>query len=159
MMGRDSAAALVYHDLKTSQRATSQVAAEWGRWLIASLVLVHSGALFGMFSLLNSAATQPTTLQAFKAPVWCFVVGLLLALASGFFAWINWSMHSFNYASQARYNMLWDPEKWIGDRRYVRGLDITHWGSIGSGLLSALCIALGAALILHGDYLAAIFGI
>ncbi|PZV35989.1 hypothetical protein [Mesorhizobium kowhaii] len=159
MMGRDAAAAVVYRDLKDSQRATFQVAAEWGRWLIASLVLVHSGALFGMFSLLNNAATQPTTLQAFKAPVWCFVVGLLLAFASGFFAWINWSMHSFNYASQARYDMLWDSEKWVDPPHYARGLDITNWGSIVSGLLSALCIAVGAALILHGDYLAAIFGI
>jgi hypothetical protein len=86
MMDRDSAAALVYHDLKTSQRATFQVAAEWGRWLTASLVLVHSGALFGMFSLLNNPASQPATLEAFKAPVWCFVAGLLMALASGFFA-------------------------------------------------------------------------
>lgn len=84
MMDRDSAAALVYHDLKTSQRATFQVAAEWGRWLTASLVLVHSGALFGMFSLLNNPASQPATLEAFKAPVWCFVAGLLMVLVIGF---------------------------------------------------------------------------
>ncbi|TIO30413.1 hypothetical protein [Mesorhizobium sp.] len=158
MMGRDGAAAIVYNDLKESQRATFQIAADYGRWLIASLLLVHSGALFGLFSLLNSFANQPTSLQMYKAPVWCFVAGLLLALASGFCAWINWSMHSFNYRSSARYDMLWDPEKWVDPPHYVTGLDVTNWGSIVCGLLSALCVAGGAALILHGDHFAAIFG-
>ncbi|MDX8480451.1 hypothetical protein RFN28_18565 [Mesorhizobium sp. VK24D] len=161
MMGRDAAALAVYNDLKESQRATFQVAAEWGRWLIGSLVLVHSGALFGMFSLLNNATAAQATnaLQSFKIPVWCFVFGLLLALVSGLCAWVNWSMHSFNYMAQARYDMLWDPAKWVGDRKYVRGLDVTNIVSIVAGVLSALCIALGAATILHGQFLTAVLGL
>ncbi|AZO75339.1 MULTISPECIES: hypothetical protein [unclassified Mesorhizobium] len=164
MIDRDAAALAVYTDLKESQRATFQIAAEWGRWLIGSLVLIHSGALFGMFSLLNSngggANAQQSTmnvLQEFRLPVWFFVAGLLLALSAGLFAWLNWSMHSANYMAQARYDMLWNSEKWVGDTQHHRGLDLTHAGSITSGLLSAACIVGGAATILNGDFLAALF--
>ncbi|MER9461967.1 hypothetical protein NKI80_18875 [Mesorhizobium sp. M0387] len=159
MMARDAAAVVVYNDLKESQRATFQIAAEYGRWLIASLLLVHSGALFGLFSLLSNPSTQQTTLQVFKAPVWCFVIGLLLALLCGFSAWINWSMHASNYQTSARYDMLWDPERWVDEPRFARGLDVTNWACIVAGLLSAACIAIGAAFILHGNFLASLFGI
>jgi len=153
MLSRPEAAAIVYNDLKEFQRTSFSVFAEYGKWLISSLVLIHSGALFGLFSFLDTLASNPAALGAYKFPIWCFVAGLFLALVCGFLAWINWGMHFANAQAEARADMLWDPDRWVGKPIYVRSLDVTYIGSIVAGVASALCILFGAAMILHGDYL------
>lgn len=149
-------AAAVFHDLKETQRATFSVFADYGKWLISSLVLIHSGALFGLFSFLDTIAQNPAALQNYKLPIWSFVVGLFLGLTSGFFAWVNWGMHSANAADQADMEMLWNPDKWVGEKRFERGLDVTNVLAIAAGIASGVCILVGAAMILHGDYLKAL---
>jgi hypothetical protein len=151
MLDRRELAMVVFNDWKESQRATFEVAAGWGRWLIGSLVIVHGGALFGMFSFLDGVAADQVLLTGYKWPIWCFVLGLVLALLSGFFAWINWSMHSYNYGHQAHHEMLWNPNEWLKDAYFDRGLTVTNRLSIGSGLCSAFLIVAATAMLLHGS--------
>jgi hypothetical protein len=94
MLTREQAAAAVYHDLKENQRATFVVAAEYGRWLIASLVLINAGALWGLLSYLGAIGLKVENLAQFKCPIWSLIIGLVLAMGSGLAAWVNWSMHS-----------------------------------------------------------------
>jgi hypothetical protein len=156
MLQRDAAAAVVYQDLKQSSRVTFQVAADYGKWLTSSLLLIHGGALFGMFTFLDSLAEKPDALSLYTMPVWAFVIGLLLALATGFFVWLNWSMHSDNYSQMARYDMLWDPDQWVDDPPHNVGITITYWLPIIFGWLSVLCVVIGVFLILHGGWLRAV---
>ncbi len=152
MKERHEVAEIVFKDYKEMQRATFDVASQWGRWLLASLLLIHGGALFGLFTFLSDLAEKPEALSKYQWTVYWFVAGLILTLLSGFMAWINWSMHSDNYDAWANKQMLWDPEQWTGQSRHTWGLDVTNWGAIIFGLFSGLCIAGGAYSTLNGNW-------
>ncbi|WP_173933045.1 hypothetical protein [Chelativorans sp. Marseille-P2723] len=154
MLTREQAAALVYHDLKESQRATFSVAAEYGRWLIASLILINGGALWSLFSYLGSIGLKVDGVEQYIAPIWSFIVGIALAMLSGLSAWFNWSLHSDNYQQMARYDMLWDPEQWTDDPPHTVALDFTYRFSIVAGVGSLIAGVLGGAFILHGNFFA-----
>lgn len=156
MLTRDQAAVIVYHDLKENQRATFGVAAEYGRWLIASLILINGGAMWGLFSYLGSIGRQADNLTPFIPPIWSFAVGIALAMCSGLAAWANWSMHSENYRHMARFDMLWDPERWVDDPPHVGAITVTYWASLIAGIGSMAAALAGGAFILHGNFLAAL---
>jgi hypothetical protein len=149
MLTREQAAAVVYHDLKENQRATFAVAAEYGRWLIASLVLINGGAMWGLLSYLGSIGLKAENLSQFAAPIWSLMAGIVLAMCSGLAAWVNWSMHSHNYQCMARHDMLWDPERWADDPPHDIGLDITNWLSIGCGVGSLIAAVMAGAFMLQ----------
>jgi hypothetical protein len=75
----------IVHKLHREQwQVATQIAGDYGKWLVASLTLVHGGALYGLAS---NTLYRPSVLgQA----LWWFVFGLILSLLSGFVAWINW---------------------------------------------------------------------
>jgi hypothetical protein len=104
---------------------------------------------------LGSIDAKDAGLAPFIAPVWSFAVGIALAMCSGFAAWVNWSMHSDNYRNMARYDMLWDPEKWVDDPPHAGGLDFTNWAAIGTGIGSMVAALLGCAFVLHGNFISA----
>lgn len=152
MRDRKESAEFVYNSLKEMQRATFDVAAQWGRWLLASLLLIHGGALFGLFTFLSDLASKPDALSQYQLTVWWFVSGLILTLTAGTMAWLNWSMHSENYGHIANPVMLWDPEVWTREPQYVRGLWWTHWIALVCGVASALCIIGGAYSTLNSRW-------
>lgn len=153
MRDRKEVAELIYKDYKEMQRATFDVAAQWGRWLLASLLLIHGGALFGLFTFLSELADNPSALSQYQATVWWFVAGIMLTLFAGMLTWMNWSMHSDDYDNLANAAMLWDPEEWIGKPAHTWGLNITYYAAIALGLLSAACIAGGAYSTLNGKWI------
>jgi hypothetical protein len=152
MKTRPEVAEFVYKDYKEMQRATFDVAAQWGRWLLASLLLIHGGALFGLFIFLSDLAGKPAALAQYQGTVWWFVGGIILTLASGMSAWINWNMHSDNYDRLANKAMLWDPEEWVGETRHKLALDVTNWLAIIFGVVAAFCIVGGAYSTLNGKW-------
>lgn len=152
MKSRPEVAEIVYKDYKDMQRATFDVASQIGRWLLASLLLIHGGALFGLFTFLSELAAKPEALARYQWTVWWFVAGIILTLLSGLMAWANWSMHSDNYDAWANKPMLWDPDKWTGDTRHTWGLDVTNWGALIFGVLAASCIIGGAYSTLNGNW-------
>ena len=154
MLTQDQAAAIVYHDLKESQRAAFSVAAEYGRWLIASLVLLNGGALWGLFSYLGTIGMKADGIGPYTAPIWSFIIGIVLAMLSGLGAWYNWSLHYDNYHHMARHDMLWDPEKWINDPPHNGSITISYWFSIVAGVGSLIAAVTGGAFILHGNFFA-----
>jgi hypothetical protein len=157
MRDRREIAEVVYRDLKESQRATFEVSAGWGRWLLGSLFLIHGGALFGLFGFLSQLANNPAALGQYAASVWWFVAGLILALLSGLLAWMNWSLHSDNYDGWANHEMLWNPEAWVGETRHTVWIDFTNYAALALGIFSAACIIAGAYSILHGNWIPTVF--
>lgn len=152
MLTREQAAAIVYNDLKESQRATFAVAAEYGRWLIASLVLINGGALWGLFSFIGVAGLKADGIGLYTGPIWSFIIGIVLAMLSGLSAWFNWSLHSDNYNCMARHDMLWNPEKWADDPPHTAGIKISYWLSLAAGVGSLISGVIGGAFILHGNF-------
>lgn len=147
-------AEILFHDLKEMQRATFTVQADYGRWLIGSLLLVHGGALFGLFSFLGDLADKPQALAQYQWTIWWFVAGLLLTLSSGLATWLNWSLISESYNQMASYKMLWDPNShWTGEVSGGRWIPVTYWASLALGICSALCIVGGAYATLNGNWI------
>ena len=152
MKGRAEVAEIVYKDYKEMQRATFDLAGQLGKWLLASLLLIHGGALFGLFTFLSELADKPDALSRYQWTVAWFVSGLMLTLFAGLCTWANWSMHSDNYDGWANKPMLWDPEEWIGATRHTWGINFFYWAALLLGVLSALCIAGGAYSTLNGNW-------
>jgi len=141
---------VIFQSWKEQQRHTAELAAAYGRWLVASVVVIHAGALFSIFSFLSGYADKPTIITGYAAPVWCFVAGLVLALLCGLMTWLNWSLHSASFAHQANYKMLVDQNEWLSDSIYPNGIWWTYWLSLVLGIASAFLIPIAAALILYG---------
>ncbi len=152
MISQREAAEIVYKELKEMQRATFDVATDWGRWLLGSLLLIHGGALFGLFTFLSTLAGKPEALVQYQWTVWWFVAGVILTLLAGMMAWFNWSMHSDNYECMANKEMLWDSSKWVGNPPHGFWLGATHYAAIICGLLAAGCIVGGAYSTLNGKW-------
>ncbi|WP_431322204.1 hypothetical protein [Rhizobium sp. YTU87027] len=120
--------------------------------MIGSLLIIHGGALFGLFTFLSDLAGKPEALAQYQWTVWWFVAGIILTLLSGMMAWFNWSMHSDDYDNLANKAMLWDPEQWVGSTPHNGAINITHHLAIAFGLMSALCIVGCAYSTLNGKW-------
>ena len=130
---------LTYEDLQKSKHHAFQLSADYGRWLIASLLLVHSATV--AFLAQNERLASSVLPMVFG---W-HVAGLLLALLCGFLVWANWSFHAAIYESVSS-SMIYDDERWPEfDSGTARWITWTYWTGIIAGILSALCI-LGSAV-------------
>ncbi len=117
------------------------------------LVLLHAGALAGLFTLASSLgkdkkASIADLLVQFSELGWCLVAGLLLALLAGLCVWLNWSYHSENYDQMANYEMLINREAWLNDPINNWKLDLTHWLGLAFGLASAAMLGVAAYMVL-----------
>ncbi|RIK83361.1 MAG: hypothetical protein DCC69_14380 [Hyphomicrobiales bacterium] len=120
-------------------RIAGEFQGQYGKWLIASLLLVH-GAAFGFL------ATSEEMSRAYLPHVfWWPVAGLVLALACGFLTWVNWGLH-LNAELCVDAGTLHDLDRdWPDvDRRIVRWVKPTFRLAVLSGAGSALCILGGA---------------
>lgn len=125
---------LTYEDLQKSKRHAFQLNADYGRWLIGSLLLVHGAAVAFLAQNERLAAT------VLPSVFWWHVAGLLLALLCGFLVWANWSFHAAIYESVSS-SMIYDDKRWPEfDGGTARWITVTHWSGIVAGVLSALCI-------------------
>lgn len=130
---------LTYEDYQTSKRHAFQLNADYGRWLIASLLLVHGAAV--AFLAQNDRLSKSILPSVF----WWHVTGLLLAFLCGFLVWANWSFQARVYEA-VNPGMIFEDEHWPKfDDGTNRWIGWTFWAGIAAGILSALCI-LGSAL-------------
>jgi hypothetical protein len=125
---------LAYEDFQKSKRHAFQLNADYGRWLIASLLLVHGAAV--AFLAQNDRLSKTVLPSVF----WWHIAGLLLALLCGFLVWANWSLHARFYEA-VNPGMIYGDEHWPEfNKRTGFWIDCTHWIGIGAGILSGLCI-------------------
>jgi len=130
---------LRYEQLQQNRRSANELQGQYGRWLIASLLLVHGG------SILLLAQSPDMIKTVLPAVFWWHIAGLVLALACGFTTWANWSYHIVLYDNVSP-AMIYDDNEWPKfDPKVQTKIGWTHWSSITLGLLSGACI-LGAAI-------------
>ena len=77
---------------------------QWGKWLLASLLVVHGGALVACMS------SEEVGKEILLASGWAFFLGLFSVLCAGAVAWVNWQ-----YVAAQRSAIVFTPE-WILDR-------------------------------------------
>lgn len=119
------------------RRNAFQAQIDYGKWLIASLLLVHGGSIFAIAQLGKDGV------QLFLASGPWFVAGIMFALLAGMFTWFN-----FNFAINA-YNQGWvavvnrsDPRPAI--EPFIKKARRTMQLAIAFALLSASMIVIGA---------------
>jgi hypothetical protein len=148
-----SAATVVYEEMRQSERACFAIAADYGKWLIASLLLINGGALFGLFGLVGSLAEHGKweIIASVAAAAWWFVAGLVLALLCGFTTWLNWSLNAHAFNQWAKPAMLWDRTQWPQENVDAgRLVAATYWASLITGWSSIVALVFGAACLIEG---------
>lgn len=136
-------AAQALESLRDMQRIAVGAQLEYGRWLINTLWLMHSGAIVGL--VFRSSGSAP---PAYLGAIWCFVAGVALAFLAGFAAWCNFSIFWEQFAKWADVRMLTHREHWPkSDPRYSFWIRFTLLASVGCGLLSLACLLGGAAAV------------
>jgi hypothetical protein len=135
-------AKLTYESLLEMRRLSYAAQADYGKWLISSIFLMH-GAGIGGLAFKAGATGAPTYLAAI---LW-FVGGLVLALASGFSAWHNFSFAARQYDDWAKPAMLFDVKKWPTEAPHARGIKLTMRLAICFGFCSVLALAAGSVHI------------
>jgi hypothetical protein len=123
-------------------KAVTAIQADYGKWLIATLSVIHTGALYAI-----ATAHLASNVKGAYAP---FLVGQLLVLASGLSTWTNFSLVMSLMEDWTDPFMLTDDARWPKlDGPFKFWIPATMVISIVAGVLSALCLLWGAALLMH----------
>lgn len=130
-------AEVTYRDLRNLQEFSLKMQGEYGKWLIASLLFLHGAAIGGLFFRATANSFTAT------GSLWWFVAGIILALGAGFSAFWNFFIAAQAYHEMADPRMLDDPSHWPkGGKAWP--IYLTLWLAIVLGVLSALCLPMGA---------------
>lgn len=136
-------AKLTYDGMLEMRRLSYSTQADYGKWLISSIFLMHGSAIAGL-AFRASATGMPPYLSA----VLWFVFGMILALGAGFSAWWNFSAAADQYNTWAKPAMLFDQSSWPTEAAKAREIEATKWLSIGCGVLSVVALLGGAVHVL-----------
>ncbi|HWA70632.1 MAG TPA: hypothetical protein VG821_12460 [Rhizomicrobium sp.] len=124
---------------------TSQIQADYGKWLIVTVTSVHLAALY-----MVSQPGVPEAVRTNPMSYWPFIIGICAILIAGLITWANWTMAASIYMSWMNAWMLVDFKYWPKDAPRWKQIvmPITFWVSLIIGLGSAFCLPWGAYEIL-----------
>lgn len=131
------AAEAAYKQLAEMNAHVSRLQGEYGRWLINTLWLFHSGAIAGLLFKAGSSGPLPDPTSL----VW-FVAGMVLAFGAGFAAWCNFTFVTCQLQRWANHQMLTDPACWPKGGPDWK-IPFSMWVAIGFGVLSLFCLVGG----------------
>lgn len=136
------AAKLAYDNVLEMRKLAFTAQADYGKWLISSIFLMHGAAIGGL--AFKGGAGAPAYLLA----VGWFVAGLVLALASGFSTWVNFNLAAKQYHLWAKPAMISDPAQWPTKSSHGTGVRLSMWLAIIFGFLSVATLVAGAVHVL-----------
>jgi hypothetical protein len=137
-------AKLTYESFLEMRRLSFAAQADYGKWLISSIFLIHGSAIGGLAFKAAATGAPP-----YLAAILWFVAGLVLALASGFSAWWNFSLGADQYHIWAKPTMLIDRTQWPTTAQHARGITLTKWLAIIFGVSSVLVLVIGSVHVLR----------
>ena len=127
---------------RESYKLVSQLIADYGKWLIATIAASHLGGIYFIGSL------DELSLKAKEPALWALAVGLVLVLSCGLATYYNWQANAVFYARRLQVNLLIDPTAWPkDDPNHLSTISLTQKVSIGLGIASAACILVAATLL------------
>lgn len=137
----------IYEQNKSYRNIAMQHQADLSRWLMASLLAVHGGALY-LMSGINAQATPALKVALISIASWN-IAGIVTALLTGFFAWKNAQYAYDRYDEWADPAMIYRYDKWPKDpETKTDPIGATAFLGAASGLVSGLCFLMGAADLL-----------
>jgi hypothetical protein len=83
----------LFESNRDNQKAAWQLAGEYAKWFISTVLLLHSGAIAALF--------QSNSIKSHATAAAILGFGILLALGSAYVGWLNlqWASHHFRQAT------------------------------------------------------------
>jgi hypothetical protein len=124
----------LFESNRDDQKAAFQLAGEYAKWFISTVLLLHSGAIAALFQS-NSIASHSTTAAILG-------IGIVLALGSAYVGWLNLQWAS-GYYRQLTYNHI--ERKPQADR--PKRIWISAQVAVALIMLSIACLAVAATMV------------
>lgn len=112
--------------------------AEYGRWLISSLLFLHSAAIAGLLFKTDAKSIPYLT------SLWWFIFGIVFALGAGLAAWWNFTFACHVYYQRVDQLLRNQPQ---ASPIPTDKVTATLWLSSACGVLSVLCLLAGAGAV------------
>lgn len=128
-----AARTLYYESVQGYLKHTMEMQGAQGRWLIASLLLIH-GSVFAFLAQSDRLSTDILP----HVFLW-LAAGIVLALCCGFVTWWNWSLASMIYAEVQPWMIYNGSQIEFGGWR-PRMVTVTMWLAVVFGLASVACV-------------------
>lgn len=133
------------YDRYNQLRETAQNAhIEYGKWLIASTLAIHGGAIYAVAGIFDKVGKSP-----FLAPaITWFVVGIGFTMIAGIMAWLNFQISEHTYWKLTEPSTLYRTDSLTDalDEVYNKKTDpigATLYFAVAAGCLSIWCFAGG----------------
>jgi len=136
-----------YENFKALRAAAYQGHVDYGKWLIASLLAVHGGAIYAI-NAVRPAVRPDQLLGLIEAAAWN-LAGVVFILIAGFAAWLNFQCAQNIYDRWSDPAMLYRTDKWPKDVDRFDPVNATLYLAAGFGLLSALSFVNSAVGVIH----------
>jgi len=101
-------ATAVFESMKARERHALTIQAEYGKWLINTLYLLHGGTVVGLLSKAPLRGPSPLYMDSL---LW-FGAGIIAALFAAFATWWNWTFAIQVYSTMANPKMLVSQDHW-----------------------------------------------
>jgi hypothetical protein len=134
----------VYDKMKDLRSDSRRYHVDYGKWLIASLLALHGGAIFVISSL--AKGDKPIGPGLLIGPAMWNLAGIVFILFAGCMAWLNFQLAERLYDRWSDPAMLYRRDMWPGhtEDRYD-GLNATLWLAASAGVLSIWSFVASAA--------------
>ncbi len=138
-----------YEKYKSYRDASFQNHVGYAKWLLASLLAVHGGAIYAISSLRDTV--RPDQIDGLITGAGWNLIGIGCTLITGFCAWLNFQYAWSSYDKWADPAMLYRTDQSPSSKNRESKTDIisaTLYAGAGFGLASAFCFAASAATII-----------
>lgn len=115
---------------------------EYGRWLVNTLWLMHSGAIVGLLFKAHAGEHPPP----YSGALFWFVAGIVSAFVAAFAAWWNFTFAAVLFQTWTDVRMLSDSNYWPQPAK-GKAMKATMWIAIAGGVGSLFCLVVGSVAV------------
>lgn len=138
-----------YEQYKSYREISFQNHVGYAKWLLASLLAVHGGGIYGISALRNSV--RPDQIDGLIYGAGWNLIGISFTLLTGFFAWVNFQCGWSTYDRWADPAMMYRTDAHPSNKTPKNKTDMmaaSLYAGAGCGIISAYCFVVSAHTII-----------
>lgn len=138
----------VYEDSKSLRDFSFKSNVEYGKWLLASGLAVHGGAIFALNTLATNGHAD--RINGIVDSLAWHAAGIFFVLVAGLAAWLNFQYAATIYARRANPPMIYRTDAWIdGDDEKTDSVAATRFVAMAAGIMSLWSLVASAVNIVQ----------
>lgn len=134
-----------YEQSKQLRLAAQHGHMEYGKWLVASMLAIHGGAIFAISNLRQGLSVADDSSGLIDAAVW-HAGGIVFVMFAGFLAWLNFQFAEQEYFRRSNPAKVYRTDIKDHESRFDP-ITATVFGAAVFGLLSGWCFVAGLSEI------------